>query len=170
MHKGNAISSLPAGHYFYITELQRYGLAVMSRDDWRVIRNEADADLPNILKENKDAQDIFELLAAMNVGEFKFKKAQADGSYQIKTYTMDEVRNLINYVDGAVDDPQDTGTSYKDRISNPDLRGMEKQISEIQNSPEGCLIANRNWETGKDVFKSATASAGNTAIPWPLSP
>lgn len=162
MHKGNAISSLPAGHYFYITELQRYGLAVMSRDDWRIIRNEAIADLPKILAENKSAASIFDLFEAMGVGEFKFKRATIDGGYEIKTYTTAEVSALIDYIDGAVNDAEDTGTSYKDRISNPDLRGMEKQISEIQNSPEGCLIANRNWETGKDVFKSATASAGNT--------
>ena len=149
MHKGNAISSLPAGHYFYFTQLQRFGLAVMSRDDWPVIKQEPDANLPDVLKENKGASDIFALCQALGVTDFKYREHNLEGGTTIKTVTISELRSLINYTDGVVSDDNDNGKSYKQRISNPDLKNMEKKLGKIQNSPEGCLIGNWNWTDNK---------------------
>lgn len=158
MHKGNAISSVPAGHYFYFTELQRYGMAVMSRDDWPVIIREPDKNLPTLIKDNKDSASIYDFLTALGVSEFKYKHYLLDGGYEIKSFSLEEVKNLIAYVDGAADDTSDNGTSYRDRTSNPDLKTDEKTIGQIQNSPEGCLIANRDWSTNQDIKKAATTS------------
>ncbi len=158
MHKGNAISSLPAGHYFYFTQLQRYGLAVMSRDDWKRIRLEKDENLPKVLKDNKSSQDIYQLCAALGATEFKYRENDTDGGTTIKTLSIDEVKNLINYTDGDPDDAEDDGESYKARTENPNLKNMEKKLWKIQNSKEGCLIANRNWTTGVDEFTGGKES------------
>ena len=151
MHKGNAISSLPAGHYFYFTQLQRYCLAVMSRDDWKKIRLEPDSNLPLDLKNNKSQVDIYGLCQALGATQFKYRENSLDGGTTIKTLSIDEVKELINYTDGDPTDADDDGTSYKDRISNPKLKTLEKKLIKIQNSKEGCLIANRNWTTDTDM-------------------
>ena len=165
MHKGNAISSLPAGHYFYFTQLQRYGLAVMSRDDWKKIRLEPDSNLPLDLKNNKSQVDIYGLCQALGATEFKYRENSLDGGTTIKTLSIDEVKELINYTDGDPTDADDDGTSYKDRISNPKLKTLEKKLIKIQNSKEGCLIANRNWTTDTDMTiakKESFTGTGNT--------
>jgi len=143
MHKGNAISSLPAGHYFYIAGLQRYGLAVMSREDFKEIIKESNSNLPGPLHDYAGF-DIFNFLTTeYGAVSFQHKLYDASGGYTIKTYTLNELIELLDYVND---------TPYKERIETANLSNKEKKIAQIQNSPEGCLIANRNWTTGKDLL------------------
>ena len=85
MHKGNAISSLPAGHYFYIAGLQRYGLAVMSREDFKEIIKESNSNLPGPLHDYAGF-DIFNFLTTeYGAVSFQHKLYDASGGYTIKT-------------------------------------------------------------------------------------
>jgi len=143
MHKGNAISSLPAGHYFYIAGLQRYGLAVMSREDFKEIVKESNSNLPEPLHDYSGS-DIFNFLTTeYGAVSFQHKLYDDSGGYIFKTYALNDLIDLLDYVND---------TPYKERIETANLSSKEKKIAQIQNSPEGCLIANRNWDTGKDKF------------------
>lgn len=113
MFSGNALSSKIAGHYFYITKLQRKGLAVMTSGDWPAVKS-------YITNGNNydEIQDYLE--SELSITTYHY----TGGSL-----TSQEAFDLIYYADN---------TEYKNRESSS---ANERLIREIQSSKYGCLTS-----------------------------
>jgi hypothetical protein len=148
MFKGNAISTVYSGHYFYIAKLQQYGLAVMSEDDFKEFKNRPvkiggatstgeDDDEESSESEGAAFQyaydfsahaDIWAFLTSIGITSWKYDLAQTDGSFTATTISEPDIKKLITYTDDS---------TYKER--RDDVTGDEKTIRQIQNSPYGCI-------------------------------
>ena len=126
MFKGNAISSISAGHYFFITPLAKYGLAVMSNQDFPEVA--LAGGVPSIISDNSTQDSTLNFLNAAYTLNFTYEEPNDDGSVTSTSVSVSEALSYIEYVDG---------TEYSTRTST--VSGLEKTIRKIQNSRYGCL-------------------------------
>lgn len=148
MFKGNAVSTIDSGHYFYVASLQHIGLAVLSKDDYKVFR-ERDIELTRPPEEGEEEEeqeegeeeatgtkiklanytDIYDYVSQLDgINTYKYMEADTSGGFTEKTISKEDINALIDYTDD---------TSYVDRRS--DVSDKEKTIRKIQNSPCGCI-------------------------------
>lgn len=129
MFKGNAISCLDSGHYFYIGELAKYGLAIMSNGEFGIVK--AAEGVPNLIK-NTIATTVLDFCQEATDGgaSWYYMKNMDNGDVQKTSMTKDEVQELITYVDTK---------TYAERINDLNVSDKEKKIRKIQNSEFGSL-------------------------------
>lgn len=143
MFEGNAISTKDSGHYFYIAALQKYGLAVMSADDYESFKtrpikiggtDEGSSNYGEDFVYDVDFSiydDIWGFLAGwVGATTWKYDEAQSDGSFVSITITVADIKELIEHTQN---------TTYQER--RDDVTGLEKKIRKIQNSTYGCIYS-----------------------------
>ena len=142
MFKGNAISTTDSGHYFYVASLQHVGLAVLSKDDYKVFierdveitkrggsSGDGEEDEEDVKVKLASYADIFSYISAEDgINTYKYMEADTSGGFTETTISQADIIGLIDYTDD---------TSYIDRRS--DVSSKEKTIRKIQNSPCGCI-------------------------------
>lgn len=129
MFKGNAISCVDSGHYFYLGELAKFGLAIMSNGEFKVVKKAAG--VPPIVK-NAIAEKVLDWCQEDTGGgeTWYYMENMGNGAVQKTSMTKEEVQELITYVDTK---------SYAERIKQVNVADKEKKIRKIQNSEFGSL-------------------------------
>ena len=137
MFQGNALSSIDAGHYFYIGALAADGFGVMTNYDMQYIKGKAG--LPSVLESATEDTTLGFLYGSSGYSpSFTYTEYNSDGSYTDKSVTQSEIQSYITHCDEK---------SYNDRTGT--VTGIEKTIRKIQASKYGCLKSG----SGDNVIK-----------------